>query len=125
MPNVFAAVAEPEVAEPVFIEREKKIDREKKIEKDKKLPDNVFNVVLLNDDDHSYEYVIEMLMKLFFVSKSQAFRHAEQVDQTGRTIVITCGKPEADYAKDQIQNYGADPRIVASKGSMSAIVEPA
>ncbi len=113
MQNMFAAVAEPEVAEPTIIEREEKS------------PGNLFNVVLLNDDDHSYEYVIEMLMNLFFKSKSQAFRHAREVDSKGRTIVLTCGKDEAIYGKDQIQGYGADPLIPASKGSMSAIVEPA
>ena len=113
MPNMSAPVAEPEIAEPTIIGE------------DEKSSGNLFNVVLLNDDDHSYEYVIEMLMGLFVKSKSQAFRHAREVDATGRTIVLTCGKDEAIYGKDQIQGYGADPLIPASKGSMSAVVEPA
>lgn len=85
----------------------------------------LFNVVLLDDDDHTYDYVIEMLCKLFLKSKSDAFRHAVEVDSAGRTIVMTCELPEAEFARDQIHAYGADPRMERSKGSMSAIVEPA
>lgn len=84
-----------------------------------------YHVVLLDDDEHSYEYVIEMLEKLFCHSTSQAFQHAVEVDTTGRTIVITCELPQAKYARDQIHAYGADWRMPISKGSMSAVVEPA
>ena len=85
----------------------------------------LYNVVLLDDDDHTYEYVIEMLTKLFMLSKDDAFRHAVEVDMTGRTIVMTCELPQAEFARDQIHGFGADPRMPKSKGSMSAIVEPA
>src|SRR3954463_14552227 len=84
----------------------------------------LFHVVLLDDDEHTYEYVIEMLQKLFVLSKEAAFRHAVEVDSTGKTIVITCEKPEAQFACDQIHAYGADPRMPKSKGSMSAVMIP-
>lgn len=85
----------------------------------------LFNVVLLNDDDHSYDYVVEMLQKLFLLSVNEAYRHAVEVDTAGRTIVLTAELPVASFAKDQIQSYGADWRLPESKGSMSAILEPA
>jgi ATP-dependent Clp protease adaptor protein ClpS len=85
----------------------------------------LFNVVLLDDDDHTYDYVMEMLCKLFLKSKAEAFRHAVEVDSDGRTIVLTCELPAAEFARDQIHGYGADPRMERSKGSMSARVEPA
>lgn len=85
----------------------------------------LYNVVLLDDDDHTYEYVIEMLQKLFFCSKTDAFRHAVEVDSTGRTIVITCELAEAEFGRDQIHAYGPDWRMPKCKGSMRAIVEPA
>jgi len=85
----------------------------------------LFNVVLLDDDDHSYDYVVEMLQKLFCFSFSQAFNHAVEVDSTGRTILITCGLEEAQFGRDQIHAYGADPRIPRCRGSMSAVIEPA
>ena len=92
-------------------------------EKDVQSP--LYRVVLLDDDDHSYDYVIEMLQKIFIFSAEQALQHAQEVDATGRTRLITCELPEAEYARDQIHGYGADWRMPRSKGSMSAVVEPA
>lgn len=86
--------------------------------------ERLYHVVLLDDDEHTYEYVIEMLEKLFLLPTSLAFQHAVEVDTTGRTIVITCARPEAEFARDQIQAYGADPRMPKSKGSMSAVLVP-
>ena len=85
----------------------------------------LYHVVLLDDDEHTYDYVIEMLQKLFLLSAEMALQHAIEVDNTGRTIVITCEKPEAEFARDQIHGYGADPRMQKSKGSMSAVLVPA
>ena len=82
-------------------------------------------MVLLNDDDHSYEYVIEMLGVIFFMPPHVAYRHAVEVDTTGRTIVMTCELPQAEFGRDQIHAYGADPRLPKCKGSMQAVVEPA
>ena len=85
----------------------------------------LFHVVLLDDDDHTYDYVIEMLGAIFLLPTEVAFRHAEEVDTTGRTIVMTCEREQAEFGRDQIHAYGADPRMPRSKGSMKAIVEPA
>ena len=85
----------------------------------------LYHVVLLDDDDHTYDYVVEMLSSLFFLGVETAYRHAVEVDQTGRTIVITCELPQAEFARDQIHGYGADPRMPRSKGSMSAVIQPA
>jgi ATP-dependent Clp protease adaptor protein ClpS len=85
----------------------------------------LYNVVLLDDDEHTYEYVIEMLCRLFAMGESQAYQHAVEVDTTGRTVVITCELEQAEFARDQIHGYGRDWRMPQSKGSMSAIIEPA
>lgn len=85
----------------------------------------LYRVVLLDDNDHTYDYVIEMLQKIFIFSLEQAYRHAEEVDRAGRTVLITCELPEAEFARDQIHAYGPDWRLARSKGSMSAILEPA
>jgi ATP-dependent Clp protease adaptor protein ClpS len=85
----------------------------------------LYHVVLLDDNLHTYDYVIEMLQQLFLFSESDAFRHAVEVDTTGRTVVMTCELPQAEFARDQIRGYGPDWRMPASKSSMSAIVEPA
>lgn len=85
----------------------------------------LYHVVLLDDDEHTYDYVIEMLCRIFCLQTETAYRHAVEVDATGRTIVITCELPQAEFGRDQIQAYGADPRMAVSKGSMRAVVEPA
>lgn len=85
----------------------------------------LYHVVLLDDDEHTYAYVIEMLQHLFLKTRAEAYRHAVEVDTTGRTIVITCELPQAEFARDQIHAYGADPRMPQCKGSMSAVIEPA
>tara|TARA_B100001013_G_scaffold278389_1_gene178496 strand:+ start:512 stop:844 length:333 start_codon:yes stop_codon:yes gene_type:complete len=86
---------------------------------------SLFHVILLNDNDHSYDYVIEMLQKLFYFSKQQAYNHTVEVDFKGKTILITCTQKEAEFCRDQIRSYGPDPRIARCQSSMSAVVEPA
>ena len=85
----------------------------------------LYRVVLLDDNDHTYDYVIEMLQHIFFFSRDQAYRHTEEVDRCGRTVLIVCELGQAEYARDQIQGFGPDRRLPRSVGSMSAVVEPA
>jgi ATP-dependent Clp protease adaptor protein ClpS len=85
----------------------------------------LYRVVLLDDDDHSYDYVIEMLQKIFVFTLQEAYQHAVEVDTRGRTGLIVCELAQAEFARDQVQNYGPDWRLDRSKGSMTAIVEPA
>jgi ATP-dependent Clp protease adaptor protein ClpS len=85
----------------------------------------LYHVILLNDEDHTYEYVIEMLRKLFGVTETKAYSHAVEVDTRGTTILITCDLEKAELKRDQIHSYGPDPRMPRSLGSMAAVVEPA
>jgi len=84
----------------------------------------LYHVILLDDDQHTYDYVVEMLGALFFLPVETAYQHAVEVDTQGRTIVITCERPHAEYARDQIHGYGADPRMPNSKGPMRAVIQP-
>ena len=84
-----------------------------------------YNVVLLDDDDHSYEYVILMLRKVFGHPIQKGFEMAQEVDAKGRVIVATTNLEQAELKQDQIQAFGPDPLIPRCKGSMSATVEPA
>jgi ATP-dependent Clp protease adaptor protein ClpS len=85
----------------------------------------LYRLVLMDDDDHTYDYVIEMLQKIFIFSSEQALRHAQEVDAAGRTVLITCELPEAEFGRDQVHGYGPDWRLNRSKGPMSATIEPA
>jgi ATP-dependent Clp protease adaptor protein ClpS len=84
-----------------------------------------YHVILLNDDDHSYEYVIIMLKDLFGHPVETGFKLAEKVDSEGRAIVLTTTREHAELKQDQIHAYGPDPTIPRCKGSMSAVIEPA
>jgi ATP-dependent Clp protease adaptor protein ClpS len=84
-----------------------------------------FHVILLDDDDHSYEYVIEMLTKLFGYPRPLAYQMAKEVDTTGRVIVDTTTLERAELKRDQIHAYGPDRLIARCRGSMSAVIEPA
>lgn len=82
-------------------------------------------MVLLDDNDHTYDYVIEMLCTLFKMNPDAALQRACEVDATGRAIVETTSLERAELKRDQIHAYGADWRLERSKGSMSARLEPA
>lgn len=84
-----------------------------------------YHVILLDDNHHTYDYVIEMLMDLFGHSAGTALNMATEVDRKGRVIVTTTHKERAELKRDQIMTYGADWRIPQSAGSMSAMIEPA
>lgn len=97
--------------------------RVKEQEKTKKQPP--YHVILLNDDDHSYGYVIRMLGELFGHAAEKAYQMAKEVDSTGRVIVDTTSRERAELKRDQIHAYGKDPDIPRCSGSMSAMIEPA
>lgn len=84
-----------------------------------------YNVVLLDDDDHSYDYVVFMLNKVFGHPPERGFELAEKVDANGRVVVMTTNLEVAEMKRDQVHSFGPDPLIPRCKGSMSATVEPA
>ncbi|CAN5396896.1 hypothetical protein BH10PLA1_BH10PLA1_20880 [soil metagenome] len=83
-----------------------------------------YNVVLINDDDHSHEYVVEMLSSIFSYPVETGFQLADEVDRRGRVVVFTAHREHAELKKEQIDEFGVDPRIEECQGSMQAVVEP-
>jgi ATP-dependent Clp protease adaptor protein ClpS len=79
----------------------------------------------MNDDDHSYEYVIRMLKQLFGYPEEKGFQMAKEVDSSGRVIVLTTSKEHAELKQEQIHAFGPDPLITRCQGSMTAVIEPA
>jgi ATP-dependent Clp protease adaptor protein ClpS len=88
------------------------------------VPEPLWRLVLLDDDDHSYAYVIEMLGAIFGYGVEKAFALARIVDTQGRVTLMTADREACEAKQSQVHAYGADPRIAGSKGSMSAIIEP-
>lgn len=86
-------------------------------------PGGPWKVVLWDDDEHTYDYVIEMLMDVCSMDSITAFGHAVEVDTEKKTIVFTGEFEHAEHVHDRIINYGPDPRMSESKGSMTATLE--
>jgi ATP-dependent Clp protease adaptor protein ClpS len=84
-----------------------------------------YNVILHNDDDHSFEYVIRMLKELFAHPEETGFKMAEEVHKSGKVIVCTTSRERAELKQEQIHAFGPDPLIPRCAGSMTATIEPA
>src|ERR1700722_11688654 len=85
-----------------------------------------YNVILLDDDAHTFEYVITMLQQLFGYPREKGYEMALEVHTTGRVIVLTTSMEHAELKRDQIHAFGADPlSSTECLGSMSAVIEPA
>ena len=80
----------------------------------------LYNVVLLDDDQHTYDYVVEMLTAACKLSRENAFRCAVEVDMTGRTIVFYGTQSDCEGVCSKILSYGPDHRLPQSMASMSA-----
>ena len=80
-------------------------------------------VILWDDNDHTYQYVIAMLQKLFAHSAEKSYQLAKEIDVTGRAVVLITTKEHAELKRDQIHACGADRLIARSKGAMSASIE--
>jgi len=83
-----------------------------------------YHVILWDDNDHSYGYVILMVRSLFGHSFSAGLEMAQAVDSHGRVICLTTTKEHAELKRDQIQSFGRDFTIERCKGSMTATIEP-
>jgi ATP-dependent Clp protease adaptor protein ClpS len=101
-------------------ERKQKTDRR---EENRREPN--YHVIIWNDEEHSYEYVIEMLMKLFKHPFEKAMDITTEVDRKGKGIAWTCHRELAELKCEQILTYGPDRTMAISKGSIRATIEQA
>lgn len=109
------------VAEPVV-----RPQRERESKENAKRPKRQprYYVLLWNDNDHSYEYVVGMMQALFGYPPEKGFMIAREVDTGGKAICMTTTMELAELKRDQIHAYGKDISIQRCKGSMSASIEP-
>jgi ATP-dependent Clp protease adaptor protein ClpS len=108
-----AAIAEPVVASKPATKKSKKPKRQPR-----------YNVILWNDEDHTFEYVMTMLLELFGHPLEKGFLLAQEVDSSGRAILLTTTKEHAELKRDQVHAYGKDNLIKDCAGSMWCSIEP-
>lgn len=83
-----------------------------------------YAVILWDDDDHTYPYVVGMMADLFGMTSQASFRIARTVDTQGRAVCLTTTREHAELKRDQILAYGRDSLIERCAGSMTATIEP-
>jgi ATP-dependent Clp protease adaptor protein ClpS len=64
-----------------------------------------YNVILENDDYHSFEFVVEVLRKALGYANEQAFQLMLQAHHSGRAVVWTGPKEVAELKADQIRTF--------------------
>jgi len=97
-------------------------EKEETKQKRKKQPR--YNVILWDDDDHSYDYVVRLMQQLFAQTKEQAFQSAVTVDTDGQVICLTTTLEHAELKRDQIHAFGKDELIDRCTGAMWSTIEP-
>jgi ATP-dependent Clp protease adaptor protein ClpS len=87
--------------------------------------EGLYHVIILNDEDHTIDYVVEMLQAVVGLPANQALACTLEANSTGSSIVSTRPLDEAESQRDRIHAYGPDWRLPHSRGSVTALVEPA
>lgn len=82
-----------------------------------------WNVVLIKDQDHSYNYVTSLLREVFKLNAAKAVEVAGRLDRQGRAVCCSTHKEHAEFKRDQILTYGRDTLVDRSSGSMNAVLE--
>ena len=113
----------PVTSSAVAIPERKKEDKSAKNRKPKRQPR--YHVVLWDDNDHTFAYVIRMLQGLFGLSAERGFELAKTVDTHGRVICLTTTREHAELKQEQIHAFGGDPLVKDCAGAMYATIEPA
>jgi ATP-dependent Clp protease adaptor protein ClpS len=114
------AIVEEAAAETIVRPRPK--SRRKTKRKPKRQPP--YNVILWNDDDHTFGYVVQMLHELFGHPPEKGYQIAVEVHTAGKAIVLTTTLEHAELKRDQIHAYGKDREIAGCAGSMWSTIEP-
>lgn len=85
----------------------------------------LWNIVLYDSDDHTYEYVIDMLSKVFAFPIERGFTLARAIDRDGRGVVLTTHRELAELKAQQVRAFGPDHRIASCTTALRVALEPA
>jgi ATP-dependent Clp protease adaptor protein ClpS len=77
-----------------------------------------YHLVLLNDDIHTYQYVITMLRDVFGIPTPRGYALAHQIDEQGRAVVFIGSLDRVNDKRKQVLEYGPD------KWATSKTVQP-
>jgi ATP-dependent Clp protease adaptor protein ClpS len=84
-----------------------------------------YNVILENDDYHSFEFVLEVLQKALGCNQQRAFLLTQQAHTSGRAVVWTGTKEVAELKHDQIRTFEEIRADGRKLGPLGCSIEPA
>jgi ATP-dependent Clp protease adaptor protein ClpS len=85
-----------------------------------------YHVILLNDDHHSMEFVIEVLCKVLGCTTEHAFQLMMEAHHTGRAIIWTGSREVAELKAEQVLScHEIRAGNNANLGPLGCVVEPA
>jgi ATP-dependent Clp protease adaptor protein ClpS len=83
-----------------------------------------YNVVLLNDDEHTEDFVVDVLFKVFGYTLERCVQLMLIAHTSGRSIVWTGSKEVAELKVEQIRTFHQH-RDGADIGPLGCDIEPA
>jgi ATP-dependent Clp protease adaptor protein ClpS len=83
-----------------------------------------WNVILLNTDHHTFEWVVMLIMNVFNKDFDEAFNLTMSIHKEGLCIAATCHKEKAEMYYDLVHGYGADPDSKGPVESLPCRIEP-
>jgi ATP-dependent Clp protease adaptor protein ClpS len=85
-----------------------------------------YNVILLNDDDHSGDFVVDVLCKVLNCPVERAVQLMLEADTTGRAVIWTGAREVAELKAEQVLSFHEiRERDGAKLGPLGCEVEPA
>ena len=85
-----------------------------------------YHVILMNDDDHSFDFVVMVLRKVFGVTQEEGFQLALRAHETGRSVVWTGAKEIAELKVEQMRTFHeVRDRDKKDLGPLDCHIEPA
>jgi ATP-dependent Clp protease adaptor protein ClpS len=84
-----------------------------------------YHVILENDDHHSMEFVVEVLMKSIGCAVERAYQFMMEAHTSGRAVVWTGPKEVAELKLEQIQTFHEVRENGIDLGPLGCAVEPA
>src|SRR5260370_15063341 len=85
-----------------------------------------YNVIIENDDYHTFDFVIDVLCKVFGLAAERAAQFALHAHNTGRAIVWTVTQQVADLKVEQIRTFQEVREHDGAKlGPLGCTIEPA
>ena len=85
----------------------------------------LWNVILLNTDHHTFEWVVTLIMTIFNKNFDEAYAMTIQIHKEGQSIAATTHKEKAEMYVELVKGFGLDPNSKGPHEPLPCVMEPA